>query len=141
MTSFINDKIKTMQQEQKQSQGMGMPWEEDYGYAQAVKKGDTVWMAGQLGHDEKGVLLQGMEAQMKQTYANIKKLLSRFNMTMDDVVEEVLYVLDMQTAFEARRDNKAEFYSNPKSVASTIVVVKGLALPDQLIEIKIVARQ
>ncbi|PWV46517.1 Rid family hydrolase [Chitinophaga sp. S165] len=130
-----------MQHQNKETQALGMPWEDDYGYAQAVKKGDTVWIAGQLGHDEKGVLAQGMEAQMKQTYANIKTLLSRFNMTMDDVVEEVLYVLDMQTAFEARRDNKATFYTNPKSVASTIVVVSGLALPDQLVEIKIVARQ
>ncbi|KAA2243112.1 RidA family protein [Chitinophaga agrisoli] len=130
-----------MEQEQKDYQGLGMPWEDDYGYAQAVKKGDTVWISGQLGHDEKGVLLQGMEAQVKQTYANIKTLLSRFNMTMDDVVEEVLYVMDMPTAFEARKNNKAEFYSNPKSVASTIVVVSGLALPGQLIEIKIVARQ
>jgi len=130
-----------MQQELKELQTLGMPWEDDYGYAQAVKKGDMVWIAGQLGHDEKGVLAQGMEAQMKQTYVNIKKLLSRFNMTMDDVVEEVLYVLDMQSAFEARRNNKAEFYPDPKSVASTIVVVQGLALPEQLVEIKIVARQ
>lgn len=130
-----------MQHQDKEIQGMGMPWEDEYGYAQAVKKGDTVWIAGQLGHDDKGVLAQGMEAQMKQTYANIKNILSRYNMTMDDVVEEVLYVLDMQTAFEARRDNKTTFYTNPKSVASTIVVVSGLALPDQLVEIKIVARQ
>jgi enamine deaminase RidA (YjgF/YER057c/UK114 family) len=130
-----------MNQEQKEYLGFGMLWEDAYGYAQAVKKGDTVWMSGQLGHNEKGELAKGMEAQMKQTYANIKSLLSRFNMTMDDVVEEVLYVLDMQTAFEVRKNNKSEFYPNPKSVASTIVVVTGLALPGQLVEIKIIARQ
>ncbi|WP_159442230.1 RidA family protein [Chitinophaga niabensis] len=49
--------------------------------------------------------------------------------------------MDLQTAFKARRDNKAEFYGNPESVASTIVVVSGLALPNRLPEIKIVARQ
>jgi enamine deaminase RidA (YjgF/YER057c/UK114 family) len=130
-----------MKNQQKETQGFGMPWEDEYGYAQAVKKGKTVWIAGQLGHDEKGTLLEGMEAQMKQTYANIKQLLSRFNMTMDDVVEEVLYVTDMPSAFVARRDNKAVFYPDPKSVASTIVVVGGLALPGQLVEVKIVARQ
>ena len=125
----------------KEFQGFGMPWEDDYGYAQAVKKGDTVWISGQLGHDEKGVLLEGMEAQMKQTYANIKLLLSRFDMSMDDVVEEVLYVLDMATAFAVRKTYKAEFYAHPETVASTIVVVNGLALPGQLVEIKIIARQ
>ncbi|OQP42974.1 hypothetical protein A4H97_12550 [Niastella yeongjuensis] len=130
-----------MKKEEKQIQNFGMPWEDDYGYAQAVKKGDTVWISGQLGHDEKGALVNGMEAQMKQTYANINNLLSRFNMTVDDVVEEVLFVTDMQSAFEARKNNKAEFYPNPKSVASTIVAVNGLALPGQLVEIKIIARQ
>ena len=125
----------------KESQGFNMPWEDDYGYAQAVKKGDTVWISGQLGHDEKGILAEGMEAQMKQTYANIKVLLSRFDMTMDDVMEEVLYVMDMATAFEVRKNYKTEFYPDPKTVASTIVVVNGLALPGQLVEIKIIARQ
>lgn len=125
----------------KTAHGFGMPWEDDYGYAQAVKKGDTLWISGQLGHDDKGNLLTGMEEQMKQTYVNIKKVLSHFGMTMYDVVEEVLYVTDMPTAFEARRKNKNLFYDDPKTVASTIVVVSGLALPGQLVEIKIVARQ
>lgn len=130
-----------MSEIKKEIQGLGMPWEDEYGYAQAVKKGDMLWISGQLGHDDNGKLLEGMEAQMKQTYVNIKKILSRYGMTMDNVVEEVVYVLDMATAFEARKKNKASFYPNPKSVASTIVVVGGLALPDQLIEVKIVACQ
>lgn len=130
-----------MKQTQKETLGLGMPWEDDYGYAQAVKYGDMVWISGQVGHDDKGVLATGMEAQMKQAYVNIEKLLSRFDMTMDNVVEEVVYVLDMASAFEARKKNKASFYPDPKTVASTIVVVGGLALPDQLIEIKIVACQ
>lgn len=116
-----------------------MPWEDIYGYAQAVKKGNTVWISGQLGHNDKGELAEGMEAQMKQTYANIKALLSRFDMTMENVVEEVIYAMDMATAFEGRKNLKAEFYDKPKSVASTMVGVIGLALPGQLVEIKIIA--
>lgn len=116
-----------------------MPWEDIYGYAQAVKKGNTVWISGQLGHNKNGELAEGMEEQMKQTYANIKELLSRYNMTMENVVEEVIYAMDMTTAFEARKNFKTEFYDYPKSVASTMVGVSGLALPGQLVEIKIVA--
>ncbi|MGN7864051.1 Rid family hydrolase [Chryseobacterium sp. 22458] len=128
-----------MVQENKKAEGFGMPWEDIYGYAQAVKKGNTVWISGQLGHNEKGKLAEGMEAQMKQTYANIKELLSRYDMKMENVVEEVIYAMDMTTAFEARKNFKTEFYDNPEAVASTMVGVSGLALPGQLVEIKIVA--
>lgn len=125
----------------KEALHLGMPWEKDYGYAQAVKSGNTVWLAGQLGHDSNGTLLAGMENQMRQAYANIKQLLTQFHMNMDDVVEEVLYVLDMRTAFEARKMMGADVYQHPMDVASTVIVVSGLALPDQLIEIKIVAKK
>jgi enamine deaminase RidA (YjgF/YER057c/UK114 family) len=80
-----------------------------------------------------------MEAQMKQTYANIKELLLRYEMTMENVVEEVIYAMDMAAAFEARKNFKTEFYDDPKTVASTMVGVSGLALPEQLVEIKIIA--
>lgn len=128
-----------MVQENKKAEGFGMPWEDIYGYAQAVKKGNTVWISGQLGHNEKGELAEGMEAQMKQTYANIKELLSRYDMAMENVVEEVIYAMDMTTAFEARKNFKTGFYDNPEAIASTMVGVSGLALPGQLVEIKIVA--
>jgi len=130
-----------MSQQKKQAEGLGMPWEEIYGYAQAIKKGDTVWISGQLGHNEKGELYEGMEEQMKQTYSNIKELLSRFGMTMDNVVEEVIYAMDMGSAFEARKNFKTEYYNDPKLVASTMVGVTGLALPGQLVEIKIIATE
>lgn len=130
-----------MSQQNKKAEGFGMPWEDIYGYAQAIKKGNTVWISGQLGHNEKGELQEGMDAQMKQTYANIKELLSRFGMTMDNVVEEVIYAMDMGTAFEARKNFKTAYYTDPKMVASTMVGVTGLALPGQLVEIKIIATE
>ena len=33
-------------------EGLGMPWEDAYGYAQAVRVGDTIYVSGQLGHDD-----------------------------------------------------------------------------------------
>lgn len=128
-----------MSEQNKKSIGFGMPWEEIYGYAQAVKKGNTVWVSGQLGHNEKGELAEGMDAQMMQSYANIKQLLSRFEMSMDHVVEEVIYVTDMASGFEARKKIKNDFYPDPLSIASSIIGVSELALPGQFVEIKIIA--
>jgi len=129
-----------MQKDNKKIQALGMPWEKEYGYAQAVMHKDTVWVSGQLGHDENGTLLTGMENQMRQTYDNISKLLKGFNMNSENIMEEVIYVTDMATAFEARKKLGYEFYPDPMRVASTIVLINGLALPGQLIEIKVVAQ-
>ena len=40
-----------------------------------------------------------MEQQMRATYANAVKLLARFGATLDNVVEDTLYVLDVDSAF------------------------------------------
>lgn len=38
----------------KESKGHGMPWEDSYGYAQAVRSGKTIYVSGQLSHDDDG---------------------------------------------------------------------------------------
>ena len=139
----------------KDSKGLGMPWEAEYGYAQAVRVGDTIYVSGQLSHDDDGNFVapaplddQGgirdhsnMEAQMRQTYANAKKVLAQYEATMNDVVEEVLYVTDMDAAFAAAGPVRKEAYDSEKpDVASTILVTPRLALLPQLIEIKFIAK-
>lgn len=139
----------------KEAKGLGMPWEANYGYAQAVKVGDTIYISGQLSHDDKGNFVgpaplddQGrigdhsnMEIQMRQTYANAKKLLEQYGATLDNVVEEVLYVTNMKAAFAVAGPVRKEAYGSDKpDVASTILVTPRLALPPQLIEIKFIAR-
>src|SRR5215510_6076553 len=95
--------------------GFGMPWEDQYGYAQAVRVDDTIYVSGQLSHDDEGNMVaaaplddegrirdhSNLEAQMRQTYKNAKKILGEFGAALDDVVEEVLYVTDMDKAFAA----------------------------------------
>jgi len=78
---------------------------------------------------------------MRQTYANAKKILHLFGATLDDVVEEVLYVTDMETAFAAAGPVRKEAYgSKQPAVASTILVTPRLALPTQLIEVRFTAK-
>jgi len=139
----------------KDVKAFGMPWEDQYGYAQAVKVDHTIYISGQLSHDEKGNMVapaalddggrirdhSNMEAQMRQTYKNAKKILNQFGATLDNVVEEVLYVTDMETAFAVAGPVRKEAYgSQTPAVASTILVTPRLALPTQLIEIKFIAK-
>src|SRR5262249_55030783 len=41
----------------KEAAYFGVPWEGTYGYAQAIKVGDTIHVSGQLSHDEQGNLI------------------------------------------------------------------------------------
>ena len=135
--------------------GSGMPWEQQYGYAQAVKVDDTIYVSGQLSHDDHGNMVgaaplddsgrirdySNMEAQMRQTYANAKKSLNQFGATLDNVVEEVLYVRDMDAAFAVAGAVRKDAYGSGKpAVASTMLVTPRLAFPTQLIEIKFIAK-
>lgn len=139
----------------KETANHGVPWEDDYGYAQAVRVGKWIYLSGQLSHDDEGNFVapapvdesgrvtdfSNMKAQMRQTYENAGKILTKLGASLDDVVEEVLYVLDMDAAFAAAGPVRKEAYGSPRpDVASTILVTPRLALPPQLIEIKFVAR-
>jgi enamine deaminase RidA (YjgF/YER057c/UK114 family) len=81
-----------------------------------------------------------MEMQMAQSYANIQTVLTDFGATMDNIVEEVLYVTDMDAAFAVAGKVRKEAYGGSPVVASTILVTPRLAFPDQLIEIKVIAK-
>jgi enamine deaminase RidA (YjgF/YER057c/UK114 family) len=139
----------------KEVEAFGMPWEATYGYAQAVKVGDTIYVSGQLSHDDDGNFIaaapvdgegrildhSNMGEQMRQTYANATKLLKRYGATLDNVVEEVLYVTDMDVAFAAAgRIRKEAYGSATPAVASTILVTPRFAQAPQLVEIKFIAR-
>lgn len=138
----------------KEVQNLGVPWEESYGYAQAVKTGDIIYLSGQLSHDDEGNMIApaplkndgqiadhgNMGPQMAQSYANAKKLLKRYGATMDNVVEEILYVTDMDAAFAVAGRIRAKAYGKRPVVASTILVTPRLAFRDQLIEIRMIAK-
>ena len=126
----------------KESKSLDMPWEKEYGYSQAVKVEDTIYISGQVSHDDEGKIVGrgDMEAQMRQAYANIQKMLEQYGATMDNVIDEVLFVTDMNTAFAAAVQCRQEVFSGQPVVASTIVQIQRLAFPDLMIEIKCVAK-
>ncbi|MBY4945900.1 RidA family protein [Cupriavidus respiraculi] len=135
---------------EKKTAYWGVPWEEAYGYAQAVQVGNEIYVSGQLSHDSQGNLVapadvddagkprefSTMEAQMRTTYENLATLLGRFGATLDNVVEETLYVLDVDAAFAvAGKVRKAAYGKERPQCASNLIGVSRLAMPPQLIEI------
>ena len=128
----------------------GVPWEDAYGYPQARKVGNEIFVSGQFNHDENGNLVapapldsegrpsdfSAMGEQMRTSYDNIAKLLALYGATMEDVVEETLFVLDMDAAFAVvGKGRKAAYGSERPQCASNIIGVSRLAQRPQLIEI------
>src|SRR3546814_3200880 len=78
-----------------------------------------------------------MEDQMRVTYAKAAKILARFGATLDHVVEETLYVLDVDAAFAVAGKVRKEAYSTDRpQCASNLIGVTRLAFPAQIIEIR-----
>jgi enamine deaminase RidA (YjgF/YER057c/UK114 family) len=64
----------------------------------------------------------------KNAHSNISKLLALYGATLEDVVEETLYVLDMDTAFAVVGNvRKAAFGTERPPCASNIIGVSRLA--------------
>ena len=126
----------------KESKSLGMPWEKEYGYSQAVKVGDTIYISGQVSHDDKGKIVgrRDMETQMRQAYANIQNVLALYGATLDNIVEEILFVTNMDAAFKAATKCRSEIFDGTPIVASTIVQIQRLAFPELMIEIKCIAK-
>jgi|SRR5664279_4314672 len=139
----------------KHIEQLGVPWEAAFGYAQAVESDGMLYLSGQLDHDASGKMtapapldtngrvtdFANMGQQIRQAYVNAAALLARFGATLDDVVEEVMYVLDLDAAFAAAPAIRREAYAREMpQVANTLVATPRLAFREQLVEIKFVAR-
>jgi 2-iminobutanoate/2-iminopropanoate deaminase len=73
---------------------------------------------------------------MRQAYANIEKVLAQYGATMENIVEEVLFVTDMDAAFAARVKCRQEVFSGDPVLASTIVQIQRLAFYELMVEIR-----
>lgn len=109
-------------------------------YSPAVKSGDLLFLAGQVGRDEELNVIEGKEAQFTQAFENLKKVLAAAGATMDDVVDMVSYHTDMRDLglFIQVRDRyvtNAERYP-----AWTALGVSALAMPGLFAEIRCTAR-
>lgn len=126
----------------KETKNFGMPWEKEYGYVQAVKVGDTIYVSGQVSHDDTGNIVGrgDMETQMRQAYSNIQKLLAHYGATIENIVDEILFVTNMDEAFAAAVKCRQEIFSGTPVIASTIVQIQRLAFPELMIEIRCVAK-
>lgn len=104
--------------------------EDQLGYTQAIKTGNTIYISGTMAG--------GYFAEQVQEIMNsIKNDLSKYGATMQNVVKQTIYTTDLDSFMAAKVVMKS-FY-NGDYPTSTTVEVKKLLLPQFKVSIDVVA--
>ena len=110
-------------------------------YSQGILNsgGKLLFIAGQTAADKDGnVVGRGdIKAQTEQVFANLKAVLKTAGGTLDNLVMTTTYITDREYREGYNEVRRRQYKKNPPT--STLVIVKGLANPDYLIEINGVA--
>ncbi len=110
-----------------------------YCIAPAWRVGDMLLLSGQAAINEAGEIVgEGdFDAQLAQTFANIERVLAAAGSDLSKVVKVVIYMTDM-SHFPKIVEARQKYFTAPYP-ADTTVEVKGLALPELMVEIDVTA--
>lgn len=106
-------------------------------YSQAIEAGGMIFLSGQLPIDPAtGTMSEGIEAQTRQSFANIKAILAEAGCTVDHIVKTTVYLADM-SLFAPMNEVYAQQFSGAFPARSAFAVKE---LPKQaLVEIEVIA--
>jgi 2-iminobutanoate/2-iminopropanoate deaminase len=118
----------------------GMPWEQSYGFAQAIQAGPILYISGQLSHDMNANFVGDGDfaLQVRTTFANLDRVLKAHGARREHVVQTTVYLKELDQHFDAMASLHAEYFGAHRPT-STVLGVAALALPPQLVEIAAVA--
>ena len=111
--------------------------EKAYGYSHAVRIGNDIKISGAVSMDEEGnpTAIGDLGEQMKNCYADLKKILDHYNASFDDVIVENIFTTDMKAFLEVA-SYRNEIYTKNYPTGSWLGV-KELAFPEFMIEIEL----
>jgi 2-iminobutanoate/2-iminopropanoate deaminase len=106
-------------------------------YSQAVRSGNLIFVAGQIGIDPgTGELVKGTEAQARQAMENIKRVLEEAGASMDDIVRCDIHLVDLGE-FKLVNEVYSGYFQAPYPARITVA---SAALPkDARVEIAAIA--
>lgn len=106
-------------------------------FSPAVRAGNTLYLAGQIGTDSAGALVKGgIEAETRQTMQNISRVLDATGSSMERVVKCTVFMADMKE-WPAMNVVYATFFPRNKPARSALGAT-GLAL-NARVEIECIA--
>ena len=110
---------------------------EPIGWSQAVKVGNTIYLAGMAGFDEQRKVVEGgFEAQTVKAFENVRLTLEAAGASLQDVVKIIVYLTNMDNIGKFR-EIRARYFSPPMPVSTGVEVSR--LLPGMLVEIEATA--
>ena len=108
-------------------------------YSQAILSGDTLYVSGNIPvNPSDGGIPDGIEAQTKQVFENMKAVLKEAGMDFSDVVKTTAFLTDLDN-FAAFNALYSDYFIAPYPAGSCVEVSK---LPkDVLVEVECVAKK
>ncbi len=97
----------------------------------------TLYIAGQIGIDGKGVTASDFVAQCRQVWSNIQAILAEADMDITHIVKTTIFLVnpaDYPSFIEVRKETL-----QGHKPASTLVYVSGLAKPEWKVEVEAIA--
>lgn len=115
--------------------------EKNYGYSHAVRIGDDLIISGAVSMDDAGnpTSIGDLEQQMKNCYSDLDKVLKHYGYSFDDVVVENIFTTNMAEFLNQSGYRNTIYTKNFPT--GTWLEVKGLALPEFMIEIELEAHK
>lgn len=106
-------------------------------YSQAVRVGNTLYVAGQIGIDPStGNLVEGIEQQTHQVLKNIQAILEAAGFSINDVVQSQVFLADL-SHYPAMNEIYASYFKEKPPARAAVQVAR---LPrDALVEIMVTA--
>jgi enamine deaminase RidA (YjgF/YER057c/UK114 family) len=110
-----------------------------YHYAPGVLAGDTLYVSGQVGRDEKLNVITDKEAQFEQCFLNVKKVLDAADFAFSDVVELESWFTNFPGDLPLFMQVKDRWIKGPVYPTWTGFQVSNFSMPGILCEVKVTA--
>ena len=91
-------------------------------YSQAIRKGNIVFLSGQILLDPKTMkLVEGVEAQIKQVFENLSQVITEAGASFNDVAKLNIYLTDL-SHFDLVNEIMKNYFSEPFPARAAIGV-------------------
>src|SRR5271166_3469992 len=113
-----------------------------YSHVGEITGGKIIYIAGQVAMDASGNIVgkDDYRAQLQQIFANLNTALEGAGASFKNVIKLNYYIVDTvdRSQFFAYREVRDKYVDTANPPVATVIIVRGLFLPEFLVEIEAV---
>jgi 2-iminobutanoate/2-iminopropanoate deaminase len=117
---LMNGSPNSYAQQQRRAISLGGPTQ-NLPFSDGILAGNTLYIAGTEGNDEKGNLPEGIAPQTQQALANIERVVKAAGFQMKDIVAVTVYLADIHDFPEMNKVYRG-IMPDPKPTRATVQV-------------------